>query len=43
MAPRLKMSTCGVCNHKDRARIEALRVGGASLVAIGKQFDLSKD
>ena len=34
---------CGLCTHPDRPRIEALRVGGASLRALASQFDVSKD
>jgi hypothetical protein len=34
---------CKVCKHPDRARIEALRAGGAGLRVIAEQFGLNKD
>ena len=34
---------CGLCTHADRARIEALRVGGVSLRVLSAQFGISKD
>ncbi len=35
---------CAICNHPERARIEALRLGGASVMALRRKFpDLSKD
>ena len=34
---------CGLCTHPDRARIEALRVGGVSLRVLSNQFGISKD
>ncbi len=34
---------CGLCTHGERARIEALRVGGVSLRVLSTQFDISKD
>lgn len=34
---------CGLCTHPERARIEALRVGGVSLRVLSAQFDISKD
>jgi hypothetical protein len=42
MAPRLKKpSTCAICRHPNRRRIEALRAGGASLSAVALHFGLS--
>jgi len=40
---RLKPTTCVVCNHAERGRIEALRAGGASLESLARKFKLSKD
>lgn len=34
---------CAVCNHPERARIEALHVAGVSLEQLGEQFDLHRD
>lgn len=42
MALCLKPTTCTVCNHAQRARIEALRAGGASYRVLGEKFGLSK-
>ena len=39
----VRISQCGVCSHKDRARIEMLRVGGVPLRVLSKQFSVSKD
>jgi hypothetical protein len=42
MAPRLKKpSTCAICRHPDRRKIEALRMGGASLSAVALRFGLT--
>jgi hypothetical protein len=42
MARRLKKpSTCAICRHPDRKKIEALRVGGASLSAVARRFGLT--
>lgn len=42
MATRLKRpSTCAICRHPERERIEALRAGGASLRAVALRFGLS--
>jgi AcrR family transcriptional regulator len=44
MTPRaIRPGVCAICTHKDRARIELLRVGGVSLKALARQFDVSKD
>lgn len=44
MTPRaIRPGVCAICTHKDRARIELLRVGGVSLKALARQFDISKD
>jgi hypothetical protein len=40
---RLKPSTCAVCRHSERARIEALRASGASLESLAKKFRIHKD
>ena len=40
---RLKPTTCSVCNHPERERIEALRSSGASLEALARKFKVSKD
>lgn len=39
----LRVRQCKVCNHPERARIEMLRVGGAGLDALAKEFRASKD
>jgi hypothetical protein len=44
VATRLRNpSTCACCRSENRARIEALLAGGASLRAVGERFGLSKD
>jgi len=40
---KLKPTTCAVCNHAERERIEALRSAGASLEALGRKFGVSAD
>ncbi len=40
---KLRIAQCIVCAHQDRARIEALRVGGASLDSLARQFNVSRD
>ena len=40
---RLKATTCHVCSHPQRARIEALRAGGVSYRVLAEKFGLSKD
>lgn len=40
---RMRISQCKVCNHPERARLEMLRVGGASLDALAKEFRASRD
>lgn len=39
----IRMGVCQICRHPERAHIEALRVGGASLRALEIQFGISKD
>jgi hypothetical protein len=42
MAPRLKKpSACAICRHPERRKIEALRIGGASLSAVARRFGLT--
>jgi hypothetical protein len=36
-------SKCVVCRHPERWRIELLKAGGASLDALAKKFDVSRD
>ena len=36
-------TTCRVCRHEDRDRIDELLVGGQTLREIGSRFGLSKD
>jgi hypothetical protein len=43
MASLRKPSTCAVCRHQDRARIEALRIGGASLDSLAAKFAIHRD
>jgi hypothetical protein len=46
MAPKartIRPAQCGACMHAERARLEALRVGGVPLRVLAKQFSLSKD
>jgi hypothetical protein len=38
-----KPSTCAVCRHPERERIEALRASGASLESLGRKFKVHKD
>jgi hypothetical protein len=40
---QFRLRSCRVCNHVERARIEALRVGGISLRALELQFSVGKD
>jgi hypothetical protein len=40
---KLKPTTCAVCNHAERERIEALRASGASLESLARKFKVSKD
>jgi hypothetical protein len=42
-ARSLRPAQCGACMHAERARLEALRVGGVPLRVLAKQFSLSKD
>ena len=39
----LKPTTCAVCRHPERARIEALRAGGVSYRVLADKFGVSKD
>jgi hypothetical protein len=40
---RKRLSTCQVCRHDERWRLELLRAGGAGLDALAKKFDVSRD
>lgn len=40
---RKRPSTCTICRHVDRHRIEMLRIGGASLDAVAEKFGVSRD
>lgn len=42
MAP-VRGTTCTVCTHKERERIEALRASGASLDSLARKFKVSRD
>jgi AcrR family transcriptional regulator len=43
-SPRpLRTGQCRVCTHKDRVRLEVLRIGGASLDALAREFGVSRD
>ena len=39
----IRPSQCTVCAHQERARIELLRAGGASLRILAEKFEISKD
>ena len=39
----IRPSQCTVCAHQERARIELLRAGGASLRILAEKFGISKD
>jgi hypothetical protein len=39
----IRSSTCKVCSHPDRARLELMRVSGVSLEALAREFKVSKD
>lgn len=39
----IRPSQCAVCAHPERARIELLRAGGASLRSVSEKFGVSKD
>ena len=43
MGRKPRHSTCTVCRHPERARVEMLRLAGVSLDTIAEQFDLSRD
>jgi hypothetical protein len=43
MASLKKPSTCAVCRHPERERIEALRASGAGLDSLAKKFRLHRD
>jgi hypothetical protein len=40
---RIRVRQCHVCNHPERARLEMLRVGGASLDSLSERFNISRD
>lgn len=40
---RLQPTTCQVCRHSERERIEALRASGASLESLARKFKVHKD
>src|ERR1035437_6608726 len=40
---RPRPSTCQVCRHDERWRLELLRAGGAGLDALAEKFDVSRD
>src|SRR3977135_3328164 len=40
---RKRPSTCTICRHHDRWRIELLRAGGAGLDALAAKFSISRD
>jgi hypothetical protein len=40
---KLKPTTCCICNHQERERIEALRAAGASLENLSRRFGVSRD
>jgi transposase-like protein len=40
---RKKATTCTVCRHPERERIEALRASGASLESLARKFKVHKD
>jgi hypothetical protein len=40
---KLKPTTCCICNHQERERIEALRAAGASLENLSRRFAVSRD
>ena len=39
---KVKPTTCAVCNHVERERIEALRASGASLESLARKFKVHK-
>jgi hypothetical protein len=43
MPVRRKPSTCAVCRHPERERIEALKASGASIDALARKFKVSRD
>ncbi len=40
---RAKPTTCAICRHPERARIEALRASGASLDSLARKFKIHRD
>jgi hypothetical protein len=40
---RKRLSTCTICRHEERWRIELLRAGGAGLDALAAKFNISRD
>jgi hypothetical protein len=43
MASLKKSSTCAICRHPERERLEALRASGASLESLARKFKVHKD
>jgi hypothetical protein len=43
MTVRRKPSTCTICRHPERERLESLRASGASLDSLAKKFKISRD
>ena len=40
---RRRSTTCTICKHPERHRIEMLRIGGASLDAVAEKFGVGRD
>ena len=43
MGRKPRQPTCKVCQHPERARVEAMHVAGVGIDAIAKQFGVSRD
>jgi hypothetical protein len=43
MEKRKRLSTCTVCRHQERWRIELLKAGGAGIDALAAKFGVSRD
>ena|ERR1035437_2566056 len=43
MRKKRHLTTCTICKHLERHRIEMLRIGGASLDALAEKFGVSRD
>jgi hypothetical protein len=41
--PKRKGPPCSICKHRDKTRIEATRIAGASLDSIAAKFSISRD